>query len=127
MKILEIDGNVPLSGTIRIGGAKNSAVALIPAAILTSNKTTLTNVPDITDINVLVDILEYLNVKVDTASSSIIIDPSKMENKPIPDDLSNRLRASYYFLTQSRTIWQTRQSGHVFQLIFQNLPRQRRT
>ena len=98
MKILEIDGNMPLTGTIRIGGAKNSAVALIPACILSNNKTTLTNVPDITDIYVLKDILEFLNVKVSEASGSLVIDPSQMINKAIPDDLSNRLRASYYFM-----------------------------
>lgn len=98
MKVLEIEGNKPLTGTIRIGGAKNSAVALIPAAILSSNKTTLTNVPDITDIDVLEEILEYINVSVTRASGSIIIDPSHMENKVIPDSLSNKLRASYYFM-----------------------------
>ena len=98
MKILEIEGNRPLTGTIRIGGAKNSAVALIPAAILSNNKTTLTNVPDITDIDVLCEILEYMNVSVTRASGSIVIDPEKMENKVIPDSMSNRLRASYYFM-----------------------------
>ena len=98
MKILEIDGNYPLTGTVRIGGAKNSAVALIPACILTDNKTTLTNVPDITDIYVLKDILEFLEVKVSEASGSLVIDPSLMINKVIPDELSNRLRASYYFM-----------------------------
>ena len=98
MKILEIEGNRPLTGTIRIGGAKNSAVALIPATILSNNKTTLTNVPDITDIDVLCEILEYMNVSVTRASGSIVIDPEKMENKVIPDSMSNRLRASYYFM-----------------------------
>lgn len=98
MKILEVEGNIPLTGTIRISGAKNSVVALIPACLLSDNKTTLTNVPDITDVNVLCDILEYIGVKVNRASGSIIIDPSKMENKMIPDELSNRLRASYYFM-----------------------------
>lgn len=98
MKILEIEGNRPLTGTIRIGGAKNSAVALIPAAILTDNKVTLTNVPDITDVNILCEMLEYLNVDVKRASQSIVIDPSLLENKLIPDELSNKLRASYYFM-----------------------------
>ena len=98
MKILEIDGNFPLTGTVRIGGAKNSAVALIPATILSNNKTTLTNVPDITDIYVLKDILEYLGVSVNDASSSMVIDPSNMENKTIPNELSGKLRASYYFM-----------------------------
>jgi len=98
MKILEIDGNKPLTGTIHIGGAKNSAVALIPAAILTNNKVTITNVPDITDVNILCEMLEYLNIDVKRASQSIVIDPYKMENKVIPDELSSKLRASYYFM-----------------------------
>ena len=98
MKILEIEGNVPLRGTIHIGGAKNSAVALIPAAILTENKVTLTNVPDITDVSALSEILEYMNVDVKRASQSIVIDSKLMENKVIPEKLSNKLRASYYFM-----------------------------
>ncbi len=98
MKVLEIEGAKPLSGSINIGGAKNSAVALIPACILSNNLTTLTNVPDITDINVLEEILNYLNVKTNRASQSIVIDPSNMTNSLIPDDLSSKLRASYYFM-----------------------------
>lgn len=98
MKILEIEGNVPLTGTIRIGGAKNSVVALIPACLLSDNKTTLTNVPDITDVNALCDILDYMGVTVSRASGSMVIDPSSMENKIIPESLSSRLRASYYFM-----------------------------
>ena len=98
MKILEVEGNLPLTGSINIGGAKNSAVSLIPACILSNNLTTLTNVPDITDINVLEEILNYLNVKTNRASQSIVIDPSKMKNALIPDDLSSKLRASYYFM-----------------------------
>ena len=98
MKILEIEGNKPLSGTVRIGGAKNSAVALIPACILTKNKVTLTNVPSISDINDLESILEYLNVSVKRASESIVIDASLMENRLIPNELSSKLRASYYFM-----------------------------
>ncbi len=99
MKILEVEGNVPLIGSVGIGGAKNSAVALIPAALLTNNKVTLTNVPDITDIDVLCDILEYMKIKVKRASGSLVIDPSHMENLVIPDELSNKLRASYYFMS----------------------------
>ena len=99
MKILEVEGNVPLLGSVEISGAKNSAVALIPAAILSDKETTITNVPDITDIDVLSDILEYVHVKVKRASGSIVIDPSNMENLVIPDELSSKLRASYYFMS----------------------------
>ena len=61
MKKLKIIGGEELSGTIRISGAKNSVVALIPAAILASDEVTICNVPDITDTQALVEILEYLN------------------------------------------------------------------
>ena len=98
MKIFEIEGNKPLSGTIRISGAKNSAVALIPACLLTNDLITLTNVPDISDINDLCEILEYLNVSVKRASESIVIDPSNIRNVLIPNELSSKLRASYYFM-----------------------------
>ncbi len=99
MKILEVEGNVPLLGSVEISGAKNSAVALIPTAILSDKKTTITNIPDITDIDVLCDILEFMHVKVTRASGSIVIDPSNMENLVIPDELTSKLRASYYFMS----------------------------
>ena len=98
MKKMIIEGNKKLTGKINISGAKNSVVALIPAAILTNNKVTLTNVPDISDVNILEEMLEYMNVDIRRASQSMVIDPSNIENKLIPDELSNKLRASYYFM-----------------------------
>ena len=98
MKTLEIIGGEELSGTIRISGAKNSAVALIPAAILANEKVTICNVPEITDTDALSEILEYLEVDVKRASESILIDPKTMKNKVIPEKISKKLRASYYFL-----------------------------
>ena len=86
MKVLEVEGNVPLLGSVEISGAKNSAVALIPTAILSDKKTTITNIPDITDIDVLCDILEFMHVKVTRASGSLVIDPSEMQNLVIPDE-----------------------------------------
>ena len=99
MKVIEVIGNVPLIGSVEIGGAKNSALALIPASLLSNKKTTLTNIPDITDIDVLCEILEFIGAKVTRASGSMIIDPSEMKNVIIPDELSNKLRASYYFMS----------------------------
>ena len=98
MKKLKITGGNKLSGTIRISGAKNSAVALIPASILANGKSTICNVPEISDTDSLTEILEYLNVKVDRASESMVIDTSNLENKLIIEDLSKKLRASYYFM-----------------------------
>ena len=98
MKMLEIKGGNPLTGTIRISGAKNSVVALIPAAILSSEEVTICNVPDITDTAALCEILEFLNVDVKQATESLVINPSNMENKEIPSMYTKKLRASYYFM-----------------------------
>ena len=98
MKILEIEGQRELSGTIRISGAKNSCVALIPAAILSDDEVTICNVPEITDTDALCEILESLNVGVKRASESVVIDPSKMQNTEIKEEFSKKLRASYYFM-----------------------------
>ncbi len=98
MKILEITGGTKLSGTIRISGAKNSAVALIPAAILADSKTTICNIPEITDTDNLCEILNHLGVVTKRASESIIIDPSNIKNNEIDEEYSKKLRASYYFM-----------------------------
>ena len=98
MKVLEIDGGKPLTGTIRISGAKNASVALIPAAILADSEVTICNVPEITDTDALTEILEYLGATVKRASESVLINPTTIENKEIPKELSTKLRASYYFM-----------------------------
>ena len=98
MKIMEIEGGRDLSGTIRISGAKNATVALIPAAILTDEEATICNVPEITDTDALCDILKELNVDVKRASESIVINPKDMKNTEIAEAFSKKLRASYYFM-----------------------------
>ena len=98
MKIMEIEGGKDLSGTIRISGAKNATVALIPAAILTDEEVTICNVPEITDTDALCDILKELKVDVKRASESIVINPENMENVEIAEIFSKKLRASYYFM-----------------------------
>ncbi len=98
MKIMEIEGNRELNGTIRISGAKNATVALIPAAILTDEEATICNVPEITDTDALCDILSELNVEVKRASESIVINPKNMKNIEIEEKFSKKLRASYYFM-----------------------------
>ena len=98
MKIMEIEGNKELSGTIRISGAKNATVALIPAAILTDEEVTICNIPEITDTEALCDILNELNVDVKRASESIIINPKDMKNTEIAEKFAKKLRASYYFM-----------------------------
>ena len=85
MKIMEIEANRELNGTIRISGAKNATVALIPAAILTDEEATICNIPEITDTEALCDILKELNVDVKRASESIIINQKNMQNIEIDE------------------------------------------
>ena len=98
MKKFKIEGQHELTGEIKISGAKNSVVALIPAAILSDEKVTLYNVPDISDTKALMEIIELLNGKIEYKNETMKIDTSKIENKVVPEELSKTLRASYYFM-----------------------------
>ena len=99
MKILKIHGGKELEGKVKISGAKNSAVALLPATILCDDTVILHNVPDISDVDALVDILNYLGAKVDNyEEESYRIDTKQMQNREIIEEMSNKLRASYYFM-----------------------------
>ena len=98
MKVIEIEGSHGLSGQIRISGAKNATVALIPAAILTDEEATICNVPEITDTDALCDILKALNVNVNRSTESLVINPQHMKNIEIKEEFSKKLRASYYFM-----------------------------
>ncbi|MCM1370694.1 MAG: UDP-N-acetylglucosamine 1-carboxyvinyltransferase [Clostridium sp.] len=98
MKQIKIEGGHKLNGTIKICGAKNSAVALIPAAILSDEVVRIDNIPNVSDIDALVEILEYLGANITREIDSLVIDSSNIENKEIPEILSKKLRASYYFM-----------------------------
>ena len=99
MKQIVIQGGNKLSGTIKISGAKNSAVALIPASILSDDVVKLDNVPNISDIEALNEILEFLGADVKIEDGLMTIDPKNINNKPIPKSVSSKLRASYYFMS----------------------------
>ena len=98
MSKIIIEGQNQLSGEVKISGAKNSAVALLPAAILANKKSVIYNVPEIKDINYLIDIMELLNCKIEQKEDALYIDSSKMKNIQIPEELSVQMRASYYFM-----------------------------
>ncbi len=98
-EVIKINGGNLLEGKIRVSGAKNATVALIPAAVLAYEKVTIVGIPNISDVRSLKEILEYMNVKVTTPSlDEIVIDPSEMINKPLMIDAVSKLRASYYFM-----------------------------
>lgn len=98
MKQIKIIGGNTLTGEIKISGSKNSAVALVPAALLSDGIVEIDNVPNISDIDALSEVLEYLGAKVTRKDKRVIIDSSKIESKSIPEHLAKKLRASYYFM-----------------------------
>ncbi|MDN6626181.1 MAG: UDP-N-acetylglucosamine 1-carboxyvinyltransferase [Pisciglobus halotolerans] len=98
MKKFIIQGGRKLSGTVTINGAKNSTVALIPAAILADSPVTLEGVPDIQDVHSLIEILNIMNVSTEFDGSTLVIDPSEMISIPMPNGKIQSLRASYYFM-----------------------------
>lgn len=99
MKRITIEGEKKLSGTITISGAKNAAVALVPATLLCDDEVTIDNIPNISDIDNLEEILIYLGAKVERNGSTIKIDPRPVVNKEVPENISSKLRASYYFMS----------------------------
>lgn len=98
MKKLVIEGGRDISGTIKISGAKNSIVALIPASILTSGVCVITNVPDISDVRILIDMMKELGSIITFENEVLTIDNSNVQNKKIDEEYAGKLRASYYFM-----------------------------
>ena len=98
MPRIKIDGGHKLSGVINISGAKNSAVALIPASVLCDEEVTLNNVPNISDVDALESILIHLNALVRRTGESISVNCKNVINNKITEDMSVKLRASYYFM-----------------------------
>ncbi len=98
MKKLVIEGGRDISGTIKISGAKNSIVALIPASILTSGVCVITNVPDISDVRILIDMMRELGSIITFENEVLTIDNSNVQNKKITEEFAGKLRASYYFM-----------------------------
>ena len=99
MKKIKINGGKELKGTIKISGAKNSAVALVPASLLSDGIVTIDNIPNISDIAALNEILEFLGAKVSRENDRMVIDQTNLENKEIPESKAKKLRASYYFMS----------------------------
>ena len=94
-----IKGGMPLKGSITVSGAKNAALAIIPAAVLAKGVTTIENIPDISDVNTLMDILSSLGAKVERPNkSTLIIDSEELSSCTVPYELAKRMRASYYML-----------------------------
>lgn len=94
-----IDGPTKLNGEILIAGAKNSALAILPATLLVDGVCTISNLPHISDIQNICEILEKLGSKISwDSSNSITIDNHNISYKNMPIDLTSKFRASYYLI-----------------------------
>ncbi|KAB7707485.1 UDP-N-acetylglucosamine 1-carboxyvinyltransferase [Bacillus aerolatus] len=98
MEKLKIVGGRPLKGTIKVDGAKNSAVALVPATILAESPVTIEGLPDISDIHMLKGLLEEIGGSVTFENGEMVVDPEKMVAMPLPNGKVKKLRASYYLM-----------------------------
>ncbi|GGP15226.1 MULTISPECIES: UDP-N-acetylglucosamine 1-carboxyvinyltransferase [Oceanobacillus] len=98
MQKLLIEGGHELSGEVHISGAKNSAVALLPAAILADSTVTIEGLPDISDVDTLGALLEEIGGTVYRDGQDMTIHPEKMIAMPLPNGRVKKLRASYYFM-----------------------------
>jgi len=95
-----IAGGRPLSGRVRAGGRKNSALAVIPATLLADGPSVIENVPQITDVVSYLDILRTLGAKVRwLGESTVEIDPTGLRPLRVPDEFCRQLRASYYMVS----------------------------
>lgn len=100
MEKIVVRGGKKLSGDVVVSGAKNAAVAIIPAAILVNGVCNIENVPDIRDVRVLIDILKYMGAEVDYNSKekNLRVDCSCIDKQTAPKEMIRKMRASYYLL-----------------------------
>ena len=94
-----INGGNKLNGIININGAKNAAVAIIPATLLATGPCIISNLPDISDVAICFKILKQMGAKIKLINKhSAEIDATTVSNPTVPYELAKRMRASYYFL-----------------------------
>jgi len=96
---LVITGNTPLKGNVVISGAKNAAVAIIPATLLVNGICTIENLPNISDVKLYCDILKSLGSIITWNSDhEVTIDNRNITSYKAPSDITSKFRASYYLI-----------------------------
>ena len=99
MEKLVITGNTPLKGEVTISGAKNAAVAILPATLLIDGICTIENLPNISDVKKSCEILEGLGAKITwNTPNEITIDTRNIEKTEASEELTSKFRASYYII-----------------------------
>ena len=92
-------GGVPLSGEVTVSGAKNAALGILAAAVMTDEDVCIENLPDVRDINMMLDAIREIGAKVDrTSSHSVTINASSIHELCVESEYMSRIRASYYLI-----------------------------
>ena len=95
----EIIGGKPLNGSVTISGAKNAVVAILPAALLVEGPCRIENVPDISDVRILLSILEGMGAQITKPESGVVVIDCSCITNTVPDpELVKKMRASYYLM-----------------------------
>ena len=94
MSKLIINGGNKLEGEVRLAGSKNSVLKLLPAALLADSPSTITNVPMIRDVEVMLNLMEKLGAKVTRNNDVVTVDPTSLSSYEIDAELSAKIRAS---------------------------------
>lgn len=90
----EVVGGKPLAGTVRPAGNKNAALPVIAAALLADGPVEISGVPRIRDVLTLIELIEHLGAVVSWSDSTLTVDPSNLESRPLDPVLCTRIRAS---------------------------------
>ncbi|MBQ3225527.1 MAG: UDP-N-acetylglucosamine 1-carboxyvinyltransferase, partial [Clostridia bacterium] len=99
MEKIVVCGGRELHGEVTISGAKNAAVAIIPAAILVDGVCVIENVPNIRDVHVIVGIMEHMGAKIEFLDKyTLRVDCSSMDKQTAPQEMVRKMRASYYLI-----------------------------
>ena len=99
MEKYAIVGGTPLTGQVEIGGAKNAALAILAAAVMTDDPVTIENVPDVRDTRVLMQAMESIGIKIEHIDRHTVkMDSSKVSDCVIDDEYMKKIRASYYMI-----------------------------
>lgn len=95
MDVIQVEGGYPVTGTVTVEGAKNSALKLMAATLMASGVTTLTNVPNIADVHVMGKVLKNLGAKIEVVDEHVLkIDTTGVDSWETPYDLVVQMRAS---------------------------------
>ena len=99
MEQFVVKGGNPLNGEVEIGGAKNAALAILAASIMTDETVTIDNLPNVRDINVLLQAIEEIGAKVERVNAhKVRINGSFIQNVSVDNAFIRKIRASYYLL-----------------------------